>query len=139
MKFNKALNERAIPIISNSPLAKRLRDYRGVHVIVLGEKEPPDVHGIPKDMEAYGRGWFNKNGSISIDGGATGSREGHPSYAIDGFYWGYDLDAKWRGSDGEIRKGIIYVRGRAGTNEQMLEDNLTKILNLIFKRLPKPI
>ena len=137
MKFKKVINEKSVPIVSNSPLAKRLRDYRGVNVLVLGETEPPDVHGLPPDMEAYGRGWFDQNYKPYIDGGPAGSSQGHPNYAKDGFYWGADYDAIWTGSDKVKRKGIIYIRGRAGTNEDVIEDYIEEILTLIFKRLPR--
>lgn len=137
MKFNKVVQEDKIQIKSQTPLAKRLRDYRGVNFIFLGEAEPPDVHGIPKELEAYGRGGFVKNGQIWLDGGPMGSATGHPNFISDGFYWGADYDAKWTGSDGVDRTGIIYIRGRAGTNEDLIEERINEILGLIFKKLPR--
>lgn len=138
MKFNKVINEKQIPIKSNTPLAKRLREYRGVNMIILNEKEPPDVHGIPSELEAYGRGGFLDNGQIWVDGGPMGSRQGHPEFIKDGFYWGCDQDVKWKGSDGKERTGIIYIRGRAGTNGNLLEERVKEILGLIWKKIPKP-
>ena len=38
--------------------------YRGIHGVILDENEPPDVHGIPKDLEAYGRGGWYTDGSL---------------------------------------------------------------------------
>ena len=136
MRFKDVLDEKTIPIASNKPLAKKLRQYRGINYIVLDESEPPDVHGIPKELEAYGRGGFVKNSNkIFFDGGAMGSREGHPSYIDDGFYWGVDKDILWK-FQGEQKRGVIYIRGRAGTDSSRLEKNIFPILELIFKRLP---
>jgi hypothetical protein len=105
---------------------------------VLDEREPPDVHGIPKELEAYGRGWKDKrSGRIEVDGGGTGSSQGHPNTAEEGFYWGADYDKVWQ-FEGEQKTGVIYVRGRAGTSVQFLESNIVAILELIFKRLPRP-
>lgn len=131
------LQERKIPITSNTPLAKRLREYRGINYIIMDEVAPPDVHGIPKGLEAYGRGWLDKNSkTIQIDGGPQGSAQGHPSSAEQGFYWGADYD-KVIEDGGEKKKGVIYIRGRAGTSTQFLEKNVQEILGLIFKRLPR--
>ena len=138
MKLQDALDEKTIPVASEKPIAKKLRQYRGINYIILDEKEPPDVHGIPKELEAYGRGWKDKrSGRIDIDGGATGSTSGHPPTAEEGFYWGADYDKTWQ-FEGEQKKGVIYVRGRAGTSVQFLETNIVTILELIFKRLPRP-
>jgi len=145
MIFKKILNEVRVPITSNSKIATRLRDYRGINLLILGESEPPDVHGIPSNLEAYGRGGFftDQSGAkmLWIDGGAQGSSQGHPTKAgdkqfVDGFYWGADYDIAWKSNDGTQRKGIIYVRGRAGTNEKYLEQNIQMILEYIFKKLP---
>lgn len=139
MKINEAiqLSEKTVPITSEKPIAKKLRQYRGINFLVLDEKEPPDVHGIPKDLEAYGRGWVDKStNSIQIDGGPQGSRQGHPSSAINGFYWGADYDKVWEYQNVK-KKGVIYVRGRAGTPTSFLEKNIEAILNNIFKRLPR--
>lgn len=137
MKFDKIIKEYKIQLTSNTTLAKRLRDYRGINFIILGETEPPDVHGIPSELEAYGRGGIMKNGQIWLDGGANGSSNGHPTFIKEGFYWGADYDAIWIGSDNKKRKGIIYIRGRAGTNEDLLKERLEEILALIFKKLPR--
>jgi hypothetical protein len=138
MKFIDALSERTIPVVSDKPIAKRLRQYRGINYIVLDEKEPADVHGIPKELEAYGRGWVDKRtGRLEIDGGPQGSRTGHPTTAEEGFYWGADYDKSWQ-FQGEQKQGVIYIRGRAGTSTQFLERNVMQILDLIFKRLPRP-
>lgn len=134
MKWNNVLKEKKIPITGATRTGKKYVQYRGIHGIILDEHEPPDVHGIPKELEAYGRGGFYSNGSIFIDGGPQGSRQGHPSNIENGFYWGVDYDAKWGN-----HTGVFYLRGRAGTNlEEVLDTNLlTQILELIFKRLPK--
>jgi len=138
MKLADVLNEKTIPITSDKPIAKKLRQYRGVNYIILDEGEPPDVHGIPKELEAYGRGWVDKNSkSFQIDGGPQGSAQGHPPTAENGFYWGADYDKEWIFQN-EKKKGVIYVRGRAGTSTEFLEKNIVTILELIFKRLPRP-
>lgn len=138
MKFNQVYNENKIQLTSSTPLTKRLRDYRGLNFIFLDENEPPDVHGIPAELEAYGRGGIvKKDNSIWIDGGATGSTSGHPAFIEEGFYWGADYDAKWTGSDGRKRRGIMYIRGRVGTNMDLLEARLKEILTYIFKKLPR--
>ena len=138
MKFQDVLDEKTIPVASEKPIAKKLRQYRGINYIILDEKEPPDVHGIPKELEAYGRGWKEKRSRrIMIDGGPTGSTAGHPPSAEEGFYWGADYDKVWQ-FEGERKKGVIYVRGRAGTSVKFLEGNIIDILELIFKRLPRP-
>jgi len=132
------LIERTVPIISDTPLAKKLRQYRGINFLVLDEGEPPDVHGIPKELEAYGRGWLDKNSkSIQLDGGSSGSSQGHPSSAENGFYWGADYDAEWSFQN-KKKTGVVYVRGRAGTPTAFLEKNINAILEMIFKRLPRP-
>lgn len=138
MKIYDALNEKTVPITSDKPLAKKLRQYRGINFLLLDEGEPPDVHGIPKELEAYGRGWVDKNTkSIEIDGGPQGSAQGHPSSAEQGFYWGADYDKEWI-YQGEKKKGVVYIRGRAGTPTAFLENNVNAILELVFKRLPRP-
>ncbi len=137
MKINDILNEKVVPIVSDKPIAKKLRNYRGINFLVLGEREPPDVHGIPKELEAYGRGGFEKDGSIFIDGGPSGSSQGHPETITNGFYWGADYDKAWE-FNGEQKKGVIYVRGRAGTDEKLIERNIFPIMDIIFKRLPRP-
>lgn len=137
MYLRDILNEKRIPITGNTRTGKKYNMYRGLTYLIIGEKEPPDVHGIPKEMEAYGRGGFEKNGNIFIDGGPSGSNQGHPRTIEDGFYWAADYDQSWTGQDGRKRKGVMYVRGRAGTNEKRLEKNVLQILDLIFKRLPK--
>lgn len=139
MKLNNAigLSEKVVPIISDKPIAKKLRQYRGINFLILDEGEPPDIHGIPKDLEAYGRGWVDKDtNSIELDGGPQGSRQGHPSSAANGFYWGADYDKIWK-YDGGSRKGVIYLRGRAGTPTSFLERNIETIMGMIFKRLPR--
>jgi hypothetical protein len=136
MKFVKVLDEKRVPITGATRTGKKYNMYRGLTYLVLGEAEPPDVHGIPKQMEAYGRGWV-QNGRIQIDGGPQGSRQGHPTTAENGFYWAADYDAVWTGQDGKKRKGIMYIRGRAGTSEDWLEKNIITILEMVFKRLPK--
>lgn len=138
MKINDVLNEKVVPIVSDKPIAKKLRNYRGINFLVLDEREPPDVHGIPKELEAYGRGWYdNKENAIQIDGGPGGSSQGHPTTAENGFYWGADYDKAWE-HQGEQKKGVIYVRGRAGTDTKFLEKNIFQIMEMIFKRLPRP-
>lgn len=138
MKFKSALNEKTIPVASDKLIAKQLRQYRGINYIILDEGKPPDVHGIPKELEAYGRGWRDKKtGGLEIDGGAQGSSQGHPPTAEEGFYWGADYDKVWT-FQGKQRKGVIYVRGRAGTSAAFLEKTIIQILELIFKRLPRP-
>lgn len=145
MIFNNILQEIRVPITSNSKIATKLREYRGINLLVLGEGEPPDVHGIPPNLEAYGRGGFfvDPSGSrtLWIDGGPQGSRQGHPTKTgdkqfVDGFYWGADYDIAWKSNDGIQRKGIMYIRGRAGTNEEYLQKNVQLILEYIFKKLP---
>jgi hypothetical protein len=132
--FKKVLNEKKIPISGTTLVGKKFVKYRGINGIVLDENEPPDVHGIPKDLEAYGRGGFYKDGGIFIDGGGTGSAVGHPSEIENGFYWGVDKEAEWNG-----KKGLFYLRGRAGTKLTEILDAklLSKIMELVFKRIPR--
>lgn len=138
MNLLNALNEKTIPVVSDNPIAKKLRQYRGINFIVLDEGEPPDVHGIPKELESYGRGWVDKiTNSIEVDGGPAGSGQGHPATAVNAFYWGADYDREWE-FQGKKQQGVMFIRGRAGTQIQFLEKNIYSILNLIFKRLPKP-
>lgn len=132
MKWNKVLQEKKIPIIGRNRAEKKLLQYRGIYGMVLDENEPPDVHGIPKELEAYGRGGIFPNGGIFIDGGPQGSRQGHPNTIKNGFYWGADYEAKW----GD-KEGVFYLRGRAGTDIKVLVARLEEILDLVFKRLPK--
>lgn len=138
------LAERTIPVVSDAPIAKRLREYRGVNFIVLDEGEPPDVHGIPSGLEAYGRGWVDRgSNAIMLDGGPQGSRQGHPATAVNGFYWGADYDKVWmyrpqNDPQHPIQKrGVVYVRGRAGTPLDFLEKNITAILTQVFAKLPR--
>ena len=134
MKFDKVLQERRIPITGSTRTGKKFVNYRGIHGIVLDENEPPDVHGIPKELEAYGRGGFYPTGKIFIDGGPNGSSQGHPNNIENGFYWGADYDAQWG-----KHKGVFYLRGRAGTdlNSILTPELLTQIMELVFKRLPR--
>ena len=128
MKFNKImkeLSERTIPVSGATRQGKKLL-MRGISIILLDEGEPQDVHGIPQGLEAYGRGWADKSGTITVDGGAQGSAQGHPSWAVNGFYYGSDYDKK-----------VLYLRGRASTAAEFLEDNLLTIIDLIFPRLPR--
>lgn len=138
MKFKQVLKEKRIPITGSTTTGKKYNMYRGLTYLVLGENEPPDVHGIPPKMEAYGRGGFTKEGKIFIDGGPQGSRQGHPNTINNGFYWAADYDQTWTGQDGKKRRGVMYVRGRAGTDDSVLEKNIIQILEVIFKRLPRP-
>lgn len=137
MKFYQLLKEKRVPITGKTQIGKKYNLYRGLTFLVLGENEPPDVHGIPPKMEAYGRGGFYPTGQVFIDGGPNGSAQGHPKEIEDGFYWAADYDAIWTGQDGKKRNGVMYIRGRAGTNEQRIEKNVLSILDLIFKRLPR--
>jgi len=136
MNVKDVMNEMALPVTGKTKTGKKLLNYRGIQVIILGESAPPDVHGIPKEYEAYGRGWLSTRG-IQIDGGPNGSKQGHPASAKQGFYWGADYDAvKTIGQ--EKKKGVMWLRGRAGTDESWIRKNVTPILELIFKRLPRP-
>lgn len=137
MKFKNIINELRVPIVSSSPLATKLREYRGINLLILDEGEPPDVHGIPKELEAYGRGGFTKDGRLWIDGGPQGSATGHPNFIENGFYWGADYDVSWKSLDGMVRRGIVYIRGRAGTETKVLEKRLNEILEQVFRKLPK--
>lgn len=137
MKFYDILKEKKMQLTDKTKIGKKYNLYRGVNFIILGENEPPDVHGIPPKMEAYGRGGFYPNGDIFVDGGPSGSAQGHPTEIQDGFYWAVDYDAVWTGKDGKKRTGIMYVRGRAGTDENRLLKNIYPILDLLFKRLPR--
>jgi len=134
MKFEKLLKEKKINITGATRAGKKFVQYRGIHGIVLDENEPPDVHGIPKDLEAYGRGGFYNDGSIFIDGGGSGSSQGHPTTITNGFYWGIDREAPW----GD-KTGVFYLRGRAGTDlVNVLDSNkLNSIMELVFKRIPR--
>lgn len=136
MELHNLLFELRIPITGKTKAGKKLRMYRGINFLVLDEQEPPDVHGIPKEMEAYGRGWLEDD-QIMLDGGPQGSNQGHPKTAKQGFYWAADYDKLWKDVDGNIKKGVLYIRGRAGTSKDWLERNVIKIIQLIFERLPR--
>lgn len=138
MELKDVLKELSLTLTAKTPIGKKLKQYRGINYIVLDEHEPPDVHGIPKELEAYGRGWLNPEGTIEIDGGPRGSTQGHPTRASQGFYWGADYDKAWRDSEGKQHTGVIYIRGRAGTSEEWIKRNVYNILNMIFNRLPRP-
>ena len=100
---------------SSSRQSKKLL-MRGITVVMLDEGLPPDVHGIPPEDDAYGRGGFI-NGQLWVDGGPQGSANGHPSTIRNGFYWAADQD-----------KRILWIRGRAGTDSSILESNLLAII-----------
>ena len=136
MKFEDILKEKKILITGATKTGKRYKLYKGINYIVLDENEPLDVHGIPSKLEAYGRGWLGSRG-IEIDGGPNGSSQGHPSWAKEDFYWGIDKDAFWTGLDNIKRKGVFYIRGRAGTSFNWLEKNIIPIMNLVFNKIPK--
>lgn len=137
MKFKQVLIEKRIQIKGTTRTGKKYNLYKGLTYLILGENEPPDVHGIPPKMEAYGRGGFQPDGEIFIDGGPGGSSQGHPKSITNGFYWAADYDAIWKGQDGKTRKGVMYIRGRVGNENKLIEKNIVAILELIFKRLPK--
>ena len=128
MKFEQILHEKQIPVTGATTQGKKLMMYRGIRVIILDEGPPEDVMGIPSNMDSYGRGWFDKKGNIDVDGGPQGSRQGHPNWAVNGFYWSVDYQKK-----------ALYIRGRASTDLSVLEssDTLLKIIDLVFPRLPK--
>jgi len=140
MKFKRALGEERFAITDKTKTGKKYNLYKGITYLVLDEKEPPDVHGIPPEMEAYGRGGFMADGSIFVDGGPSGSSTGHPSNPgfNNGFYWAVDQDAVWTGQDGEKRKGVIYIKGRVGTDYNLLKKNALNIMELLFKKIPRP-
>jgi hypothetical protein len=129
-----------IPLINPKLEAKykvisRLKNYRGITYLVLNESDPPDAIGIPPELEAYGRGgWID--GKLWLDGGPQGSSSGHPHKVEDGFYWGADYDKLWKDRDGQTHKGVMWVRGRAGTSDETIQNNVIDILEAIFKRLP---
>ena len=109
---------------SQSRQSKKLL-MRGITVIMIDEGLPPDVHGIPPNDDAYGRGGFI-NGQLWVDGGPQGSASGHPSSVKAGFYWAADQD-----------KRILWIRGRAGTDADVLEKNLLAIIDAVFPRIPR--
>lgn len=138
-QIDKLINEKRYPISGKTPIGMKFNKYRGITYLIIDEGQPPDVHGLPKDFEAYGRGWETPEGNIEIDGGPAGSSQGHPTTAKNGFYWGVDQDAAWKNPQtGETEKGIAYIRGRAGTPEKWLDANKMTILNMMFRRIPKP-
>ena len=134
----KILNEKRYPITGKTPIGQKLNKYRGITYLIIDEGgQPPDVHGLPKDFEAYGRGWETPEGTIELDGGPAGSSQGHPTTARNGFYWGVDQNAVWTNPSGEKERGIAYIRGRAGTPESWLDSNKMAILSMMFKRIPR--
>jgi hypothetical protein len=54
-----------------------------------------------------------------MEGGYQGSRSGHPDGIKDGFYWGVSSD------------GTLYIRGRAGMNDALLDKYQTQIFGWI--------
>jgi len=98
---------------------------KGITVVMVDEGAPPDVHGIPPNDDAYGRGGFI-NGQLWVDGGPSGSAQGHKNLTKEGFYWA-----------AEQSKKILWIRGRAGTNSSVLESNLLNIIDAVFPRIPK--
>jgi hypothetical protein len=93
------------------------------------DKLLPDVHGIPDGYNTYGRGGVYKDGSLFIEGGPQGSRNGHPSDIHHGFYWGSFI-----GKDG---KGYVAIRGRANTSSENISKMEIPITKEILKKLPK--
>jgi hypothetical protein len=116
-------------------ILSRLKKYRGITYLVLNESDPPDAIGIPPELEAYGRGgWLD--GKLWLDGGPQGSWCGHPPRLKSGFYWGADYDKFWRDHSGRIHKGVMWVRGRAGTDAAVISSHIIEILEAVFRRLP---
>ena len=120
------LCERELPTTLNHP-AMKLLNQKGYSLVVLppkSDRELPDVHGIPPDCIAYGRGGV-LGGQLWMEGGQQGSASGHKDGTKNGFYWGAKEDGK------------IYVRGRAGVSEQDLTKMEIPIIAWISKHVPR--
>jgi hypothetical protein len=116
--------------MTSNPVMKRLA-VKGYKLVVLGndaDKELPDVHGIPKDYETYGRGGVDRDGSLFMEGGQQGSSSGHPSTLRFGFYWGTKTIKG---------QGIVFVRGRAGVTEAEIRKVEIPIIDWISKKVPR--
>ena len=123
------LNEKELPTTINHPAMKTLK-LKGYKMVILppeSDRELPDVHGIPDDCIAYGRGGV-LGSQLWMEGGTQGSKVGHRDGTKDGFYWGAKEE-----SDG----GKIYVRGRAGVSERDLAKMEIPIVNWISAKVPR--
>jgi hypothetical protein len=129
--FEKILNTQTI----QHPIMKRLNS-KGYKLVILGsdaDKELPDVHGIPKGYDTYGRGGVNRDNTLFMEGGINGSSSGHPSTLKFGFYWGTKIIT----TKNQEELGIVYVRGRAGVSEQQIQNIEIPILDWVSKKLLK--
>jgi hypothetical protein len=121
--------------MTGNPVMKRLA-VKGYRLVVLGndaDKELPDVHGIPRGYDTYGRGGVDRDGSLFMEGGPQGSSSGHPSTLRFGFYWG----TKTVTDNNRQEAGIVYVRGRAGVSEEEIRKVEVPILDWISKKVPR--
>jgi len=101
----------------------------------------PDTKGNPVDVMpgpppgfiAYGRGGVLK-GQLWVDGGTSGSPDGHKSGTTMGFYWGVTKEDRKRG------QRVLFLRGRNGATPEQYEiffrNNMDVILKGIFSRIP---
>ena len=108
--------------------AMKMLAHKGYKFVVLAgdaDRELPDVHGIPPGFNEYGRGGVIR-GELWMEGGTHGSCSGHKDGTENGFYWG-----------GKIKEGAgyIYVRGRAGVNEDDLVRMEVPIIKWISQRV----
>jgi hypothetical protein len=147
MKFEKALNEAQIKVNPTSngtgvlTVMQRLW-AKGIKIVYIDEGIMPDVQKeVPPGYDLYGRGGFFKdNGGIYIQGGAAGSKDGHPSSVRDGFYWGV-----------KYRENALYIVGRmrGEENTKLIQKYLGNIVIAMIReralgepprqyRLPQP-
>jgi hypothetical protein len=115
-----------------SELMKRLFSKWYIQLITPPDSDKllPDVHGIPPGYNTYGRGGvYKKDGTLFLEGGPQGSRNGHPSNIKNGFYWGSFIS-----KDG---KGYVAIRGRADTSPRDIQKMEVPIVKEILKKIPK--
>ncbi len=131
MKFERALNEAQIKINptpngTGVPTVMQRLWMKGIKIVYIDEGSMPDVQKeVPPGYDLYGRGgFFKQDGGIYIQGGAAGSKDGHPEYIRDGFYWGV-----------KYRENALYIVGRmrGEDNTKLIQKNLGSIVMAMIK------
>jgi len=97
----------------------------------------PDTHNSPgsrplESYEAYGRWWWDGN-RIKVNGGPSGSGQGHPHCEIAG-YWGVESF-----NEAGRPTGVVLIRGRMLADEEakFIEEHKEEILTAIQGLFPK--
>lgn len=133
MKFERALDEKVIPIKGATRAGKRFRHKMKVGILAFNEQgKPLDVmRGLPPGFEFYGRGGWTPDGTLWVRGGGRGDPNGaHSSGTRHGFYWGIDYDAK--DFDGQ---NVLYIRGKDQQGNEFISKHILSIIAEINKIL----